>query len=309
MTRSLVQGRFALALTAAAALVLSAAPAHAKAKPANRNGKTHNGKAHNAKPKTNKGKAGNNINTTWTPGAAASPSPASTNTTPINATAVDDNGTPSAGPSLSQQQFTSTLLPANNSGVTGTAQFVVNGNQLTVNLHASGLVPNEMHPMHIHGFADNRQSVLPPPTADTDGDGFVETPEGEAFIGAPIIPLTLSPPGGSPATDFPVATAAGTIDYSQTFTVDPTLIADLTKRVIEIHGLTVPVGAGAGTPFEVNGVGGYIAEVPVAGGQIVAAGPTPIPLPAAVWSGLTTLGLLAVTPAALRRKPRWRASR
>jgi hypothetical protein len=42
--------------------------------------------------------------------------------------------------------------------------------------------------------------------------------------------------------------------------------------VIQFHGLDVPPGAGAGTPGEVDGTGGYIAGLPVSAAPLIGAG-------------------------------------
>jgi len=155
--------------------------------------------------------------------------------------------------------YTATFNPVNNSGVTGTADLALDGSTLTVSVNATGLEPNQNHPQHIHGFANGTPSVIPPfpptPDVDTNGNGLLDDPEAEALIGPPILGLTgtnstgnVSPAGsGEPggenapstvATDYPAVGADGALTYQGTFTVDPTLFADLTTRALEIHGLT-----------------------------------------------------------------------
>jgi hypothetical protein len=139
---------------------------------------------------------------------------------------------------------------------------------LTVQINATGLEANEIHPMHIHGRLDANGNPLPPLTPqDLDGDGFIETPEAEQFVGPVLLPLD-SPPGSG---NFPTA-PNGTINFTQTYTLSSSLLNELMPlnfRVVEIHGMTV--GAqGAGTPFEVNGVPGYKAELPVASAMLTA---------------------------------------
>lgn len=121
------------------------------------------------------------------------------------------------------------LSPLNNSGVSGMATLMLEGNMLTVTIEASGMTPNEVHPQHIHGFMDkNKNAKCPPMSADTDGDGLVELTEGAPFYG-PVL-LSLTP--------FPTATAEGTIMYSNTFTVDPEVLP-LQNNAIVLHGMTV----------------------------------------------------------------------
>src|SRR4051812_18715252 len=92
--------------------------------------------------------------------------------------------------------FKATFATANNSGVTGTAQLSLDGNALTVSIQANGLEPGQVHAQHIHGFADGRPSVLPPPVLtpqiDTNQNGLLDDPEAEALVGPPLVTLTLS---------------------------------------------------------------------------------------------------------------------
>jgi hypothetical protein len=65
-------------------------------------------------------------------------------------------------------------------------------------------------------------------------------------------------------------TGTGTTGTGTTSTTGSTTTAQLSldHDVIELHGMTVPVGAGAGTPGEVNGSGGFQALLPVASAEI-----------------------------------------
>ena len=79
------------------------------------------------------------------------------------------------------------LTPGNNSGVLGLARATLDGATLTVDVVASGLTPGQVHPFHLHGFLDDRPERLAVAADDADGDGFVETPEGEANAYGPVI--------------------------------------------------------------------------------------------------------------------------
>jgi len=193
--------------------------------------------------------------------------------------------------------YVANLTPLNNSGVFANFILTLDGNLLTVVEHATGLMPNMPHPQHIHGLlgANAPKTALPTSANDTDHDGYVEVAEGQTSYGPILIDLS-SPPGGALA-DFPTA-PGGVIDFTHTYNLTDTSIYDtgivasdvfpLNNREIVIHGLTVPVGAGAGTPGEVDGTGGYKAMLPVADGLIRAVA---VPEPASL--ALLGVGILA----------------
>jgi hypothetical protein len=195
--------------------------------------------------------------------------------------------------------YTGTFVPENNSGVSGTTTVVLDdvANALTVTVSAAGLEPGQVHPQHIHGFADDSQSVLPPsvltPTIDVNGNGRLDDEEGEALIGPPIIPLKLTSepvPGDESTTDFPTADD-GTISYNRTFVLSQELLdllEPIDNRVVEIHGLSVdgvydPTLPVAGAP---------LALVDDGGGGGGGGGGNAIPVPAAVWPGIMMLTAL-----------------
>src|SRR5918994_6845985 len=95
-----------------------------------------------------------------------------------------------------EQHYFALMTSANNSGANGVAFLSLDPDDktLTIDAAAIGLEPNQEHPFHIHGFADDRPSQLPTIAQDTDLDGFVETPEGEPVFGPVILPLTQDDP-------------------------------------------------------------------------------------------------------------------
>ena len=214
--------------------------------------------------------------------------------------------------------FSATLSPLNESGASARASLVMNAieNTLRVRILARGVEPN-LHPQHIHGLLGDDgepiDSVTPPPSADMDGDGFIEIPEGAPFYGPILVPLTdedgFPTPSGT-GYDFMAtydlndpSTYGEGFDIEDLLGVGPTLENEddpqLELRELVIHGLTVADGIGEGENFAIGdlagsvdgGENGYLAGVPIAAGEIVQVdAPAPVPLPAAAWLMLAGLG-------------------
>ncbi len=151
--------------------------------------------------------------------------------TPAGAFADHANGT-----------YQTTLNPLNGSGGSGMATISISGDQATVDMSWSGLAQTfdgapYPHVQHIH---IGNKGTCPTPAADMNGDGVVNTAEGQPSYGP--IGTTLSLEGDtSPAagTDLKVAPGGSTLDYSRTITLsEDTLdaLADGTG-VIVVHGL------------------------------------------------------------------------
>lgn len=209
--------------------------------------------------------------------------------------------------------YLATLMPENGSGVSGTAQFTLDGNLLTMQLTASGLTPNQVHMDHLHGLlgAAAPNTNPPPPSADTNHDGYIESAEAAPFTGPPLFatPVSVTP------LVYPTASAAGTISYTQTYDITNTALYDpdhmgltltpadilgvtggntvpLIDRIFELHGEIVPAGID-GTPNQGNGFG-YDPDMPVAGAKLMLVS-TAVPEPwslALVFTGI--VGLLGV---------------
>ncbi|HUQ71196.1 MAG TPA: hypothetical protein VM165_16835 [Planctomycetaceae bacterium] len=184
------------------------------------------------------------------------------------------------------QFFITQFTTLNGSGVTGEAivGYDKDANTITVAISASGLEPNMVHVQHIHGFTDGTEARTPTLAQDDDRDGYVELAEGLDTYGPILLNLTTNHANGSGGdnghdhsgdlTGFPTA-PDGTIFFVETYQLPAgSLSTDpmLALREIVIHGLTVPAGAGAGTPGEVDGTAGYKLVLPVASGELSAVG-------------------------------------
>jgi len=163
--------------------------------------------------------------------------------------------------------YYSDLASLNNSGANGFASIIHMDNKLKVKIWADGLVPNMVHPQHIHGLVSDANATCPPSpgeagfsAADTNSDGVIDLVEGLPFYGPVLLELY------EPIDEFPVANAEGEIYFERTFTLGevefeeegavPTWeeLAPLVNRTIVLHELF----------FEDE----YVATLPVACGQI-----------------------------------------
>lgn len=166
------------------------------------------------------------------------------------------------------------------SNVTGHASLQLRGRNLMVNLHATGLTPNEPHAMHIHGVV-TANNECPPASADTNTgdpidpasfiagtpDGLISLGEGGPFYGPIDVSFTTtgdtSADSGLTLERMPVANASGTIDYNRTIKVPKNVAKNLTNLHIVLHGADLPSDADASSL-----TGLFEATLPVACGVI-----------------------------------------
>ena len=191
-----------------------------------------------------------------------------------------------------EEFYAAMLTTLNGSAVSGVAYIESEGDELTVTIFAVGLEPDQAHPQHIFGRFEGdplttvpQDSVVPPPEADTDGDGFIEVLEGTPFYGSAILPLTSVPIDDNESEIEPLfqTGAGGKIRFSGLYDLsdesqffdpfdeldfDGDDVLPLDLRVIALHGLSVAPGAGSGTDGEVDGSGGYLDTLPIAAGEI-----------------------------------------
>jgi len=146
----------------------------------------------------------------------------------------------SAAPSSTNYQ--ATLDALNHASGSGTLSISLNGDRATVTEHYTGLAttfsgnpyPHVQH-IHIDGMG-----TCPGMSADKNGDGIVDTVEGQPSYGK--IGTTLATTGDTSAkaaTTLTVAPSGGSADYKRTFTMNAATIAALKAgtAVVVVHGL------------------------------------------------------------------------
>lgn len=211
---------------------------------------------------------------------------------------------PAATTAANTEQYQSNIQPLNRTSVTGTADLSLEGQALKVQLGATGLTPNQIHAVHIHG---KEQADAECPTTrgdDANNDGFLSVFEGAPDYGPIKVNLT-SPqtPFGPPARAdlfFPFAgtpddnafsksNVDGVISLDQTYTFDLSnqfaaqafeSVTPLEDQHIVVHGDFAPesVDMPGADPNKVI----YDKLLPVACGPITKVGgstPTPTPTP------------------------------
>lgn len=136
------------------------------------------------------------------------------------------------------------LRPVALNGVdaSGTAMVEVNGNRIDVTMAASGLLPDMPHAAHIHFGADRRHEC-PVASDDAEGDGTINTTDGDPAYGPIVVSLTktgdTSPDSGLAVDRFDTA-PGGELSYERgSIKVAPKIakaIAD-GQSVVVIHGV------------------------------------------------------------------------
>lgn len=124
--------------------------------------------------------------------------------------------------------YTARVDPLNGSGVSGTVDFQVSGYNLVVMINVTGLVPNQKHFQHIHGYSGG--TVTCPTAADANSSHIITVSEAITKIGP--IAFDLQP--------YPLADEHGAVHMSQSYTLDSSELANttpLTGLVMVFHGV------------------------------------------------------------------------
>lgn len=130
----------------------------------------------------------------------------------------------------------------NNSGASGSFMVKLDGNEATITGNVTGLATTFQdnpypHVQHIHIAA---QGKCPTPSADTNGDGIVDTVEGQPAYGKVGTTLSVKgETGAGAATNVKTAPSGGSYEYSRTFTLNADTVKSLKSGtgVVVVHGL------------------------------------------------------------------------
>ncbi|MEZ5216924.1 MAG: hypothetical protein R2715_10155 [Ilumatobacteraceae bacterium] len=161
----------------------------------------------------------------------------------LDATLPQEATLPAACGQITATSFTASAVGTslNDSGSWFDSAISLDGNELTVQIHAYGMAPELPHAQHLH-LEFGTTSRCPTAADDTNADGIVTTVEGVPAYGSVKLSLTTSgdsSPSSALAVDrFPVADANGEYVYERTFTLDPQFAANVTNAAVVLHGVT-----------------------------------------------------------------------
>lgn len=136
-------------------------------------------------------------------------------------------------------ELSGTLTELNDSGASGTAWGMLEGNELHIILETEGLLDGAPHAQHIHIGGNNTC-----PGADVEGtgpNGELQTSDGVASYGDVALSLTIEPgmTSGEHALDVDNFPASESYKYERTIEVDDATAADIAEGngVVVVHGV------------------------------------------------------------------------
>ncbi|WP_109471647.1 CHRD domain-containing protein [Ornithinimicrobium cavernae] len=136
-------------------------------------------------------------------------------------------------------ELSGTLAELNDSGASGTAWGMLEGNQLHIILESEGLLDGAPHAQHVHIGGTNTC-----PGADVEGtgpNGELQTSDGVPSYGGVALSLTNEPgmTSGEHALDVTNFPATGSYTYERTIEVDAETAAQIAdgNGVVVVHGV------------------------------------------------------------------------
>ena len=130
--------------------------------------------------------------------------------------------------------YVATIGSLNGSGVSGTVQLELLGEQLTVTINASGLEPGTTPHQSIRGLSTGGSAYCPDMRDDANGDGFIDMYEGNQTFGSQRVHLD----------PYPTVDANGVIFYKQIIrlgqngNVSSSDLSPITKFNVVMCGMT-----------------------------------------------------------------------
>lgn len=136
-------------------------------------------------------------------------------------------------------ELSAELSQLNNSGASGIAWGMLEGNQLHITVEANGLLDGSPHAQHIHIGGEN---TCPDPTMEGSGfEGALQTSDGAPAYGDIAVTLTTEPgeTGAEHGLDVENFPATGSYSYERMIEVDDAVAADIQagNGVIVVHGV------------------------------------------------------------------------
>lgn len=147
-----------------------------------------------------------------------------------------------------EAQLTSLNDKITGTKTTGTAQFVVAGENMKVTIDVKGAPAGIEHWQHFHGFTNGDNAICTSADQDANGDGIVDIVETEKVSGTTMVPFNAIPTNLNLGDDtYPIADKEGNYHYEATITMSDLkkVFADsfkgadvyLDSRVLYIHGI------------------------------------------------------------------------
>ncbi|MGB3186598.1 MAG: CHRD domain-containing protein [Ornithinimicrobium sp.] len=136
-------------------------------------------------------------------------------------------------------ELTANLSQLNDSGVSGTAWGMLEGNMLEIKIEADGLLADAPHAQHIH---IGGQNACPDPTMEGTGfEGAIRTLDAADSYGGVQVSLTTEPGETTPeaALDVENFPTGPTVNYERTIELPDDVAADIAAGdgVVVLHGV------------------------------------------------------------------------
>lgn len=205
----------------------------------------------------------------------------------------------SVAPGATLQTYMAILKPVPLNGensASGTIVVWLTGNVAIIREQVSGLAWSALPYPHVQAIHGGSMGACPNSSADTDGDGVINTTEAQAVSGPAQTTLSVGRGGTKPASraDITVAPRGSSFGYDRTLTLDAATVSSLRQGsgVVVVGGLdpsTAPQAAST-SMSELVPTLPLAATAPALCGTLVAAQMAAVPLGAPATGGGSTAG-------------------